>query len=130
MSEPRTNYDSPWKDAIEAHFPQFLDFFFPQIYNLINWDVPQPYEFLESELQQLEPDAEIGTRFVDKIVKVWLLSGEQVWVLIHIEVQQKSRGTPPPRNRWGRKAGESIPLLLRRRCANDAAETHNLLGYA
>ncbi|NBD17589.1 MAG: AMP-binding protein, partial [Cyanobacteria bacterium] len=30
--------------------------------------------------------------------------------------QQKIRGTPPPRNRWGRKAGESIPL--------DAVETH------
>jgi hypothetical protein len=36
-------------------------------------------------------------------------------------VQQKIRGTPPPRNRWGRKAGESIPL--------DAVETHIFLGY-
>jgi hypothetical protein len=36
-------------------------------------------------------------------------------------LQQKIRGTPPPRNRWGRKAGESIPL--------DAVETHIFLGY-
>ncbi|NBD17575.1 MAG: hypothetical protein GVY04_16000 [Cyanobacteria bacterium] len=41
---------------------------------------------------------------------------ERFWI-----IQQKIRGTPPPRNRWGRKAGESIPL--------DAVETHIFLGY-
>lgn len=35
-------------------------------------------------------------------------------------LQQKIPGTPPPRNRWGRKAGELMPL--------DGAETHALLG--
>jgi hypothetical protein len=36
---------------------------------------------------QLEPDAEIGKRLVDKVAKVWLLNGEEAWVLIHVEVQ-------------------------------------------
>ncbi len=39
------------------------------------------------ELQQLEPDAEIGKLLVDKVAKVWLLEGTEAWVLVHVEVQ-------------------------------------------
>ena len=85
MTEQRTDYDSPWKEVIELYFPRFLEFFFPLAYDAIDW--AQPHEFLDTELQQLEPDAEIGRRLVDKVVKVWLLEGEQVWVLVHVEVQ-------------------------------------------
>ena len=85
MSEQRTDYDSPWKEVIELYFPGFLEFFFPLAYAEIDWK--RPYEFLDTELQQLEPDAEIGRRLVDKVAKVWLLGGEQAWVLVHIEVQ-------------------------------------------
>jgi hypothetical protein len=85
MSEQHTDYDSPWKEIIEFYFPRFLQFFFPLAYAAIDWE--QPYEFLDTELQQLEPDAEIGRRLVDKVAKVWLLEGEQVWVLVHVEVQ-------------------------------------------
>ena len=38
-------------------------------------------------MQQLEPDAEIGKRLVDKVAKVWLLDGEEAWILVHVEVQ-------------------------------------------
>ncbi|MBD2182014.1 transposase [Planktothrix sp. FACHB-1355] len=85
MTEQRTDYDSPWKEVIEAYFPQFLEFFFPLAYDAIDWT--RPYEFLDNELQQLEPDAEIGKCLVDKVAKVWLLDGEEVWVLVHVEVQ-------------------------------------------
>ncbi len=85
MTEQNTNYDSPWKEIIEDYFPQFLEFFFYDAYLEIDWQ--RPYEFLDSELQQLEPDAEIGKRLVDKVAKVWLLNGEEAWVLIHVEVQ-------------------------------------------
>ncbi|MEA5565396.1 transposase [Anabaena sp. UHCC 0399] len=87
MTESTTDYDSPWKEVIELYFPNFLDFFFPQAYGEIDWT--QPYEFLDTELQQLEPDAEIGRRLVDKVAKVWLLNGEEAWVLVHVEVQGK-----------------------------------------
>lgn len=85
MTEQRTDYDSPWKEVIESYFPQFLEFFFPLAYREIDW--AQPYEFLDTELQQLEPDAEIGKRLVDKVAKVWLIGGEEAWVLVHVEVQ-------------------------------------------
>ncbi|MEH1768266.1 MAG: transposase [Nostoc sp.] len=85
MTEQLTDYDSPWKEVIELYFPRFLEFFFTQAYAEIDWT--RPYEFLDTELQQLEPDAEIGRRLVDKVAKVWLLDGEEAWVLIHVEVQ-------------------------------------------
>ena len=85
MTEQNTNYDSPWKEIIEDYFPQFIEFFFYDAYCEIDWE--RPYEFLDTELQQLEPDAEIGKRLVDKVAKVWLLDGEEAWVLIHVEVQ-------------------------------------------
>ncbi|MEH2368274.1 transposase [Nostoc sp.] len=85
MTEQLTDYDSPWKEVIELYFPRFLEFFFTQAYAEIDWT--RPYEFLDTELQQLEPDAEIGRHLVDKVAKVWLLDGEEAWVLVHVEVQ-------------------------------------------
>ncbi|MDF5712566.1 MAG: hypothetical protein PUP93_01455 [Rhizonema sp. NSF051] len=85
MTEQRTDYDSPWKEVIESFFPQFLEFFFPDAYAVIDWT--RHPEFLDKELQQLEPDAEIGRILVDKVAKVWLLDGEEAWVLVHVEVQ-------------------------------------------
>ena len=85
MTEQYTDYDSPWKEVIELYFPRFLEFFFPLAEAAIDWT--RPYEFLDTELQQLEPDAEIGRRWVDKVAKVWLLDGQEAWVLVHVEVQ-------------------------------------------
>jgi hypothetical protein len=95
MSEQRTEYDNPWKEIIEDFFPNFLQFFFPTAYAVIDWT--KPYEFLDTELQQLEPDAEIGKRLVDKVAKVYLLNGEEAWVLTHIEVQSQYEQEFPQR---------------------------------
>lgn len=89
MTEQPTDYDSPWKEVIELYFPRFLEFFFPLAYAEIDWARSHAYEFLDTELQQLEPDAEIGRRLVDKVAKVWLLGGEEAWVLVHVEVQRQ-----------------------------------------
>ena len=68
----------------------FLQLFFPEAHADIDWD--RPCESLDKELQQIAPEAEIGRRYVDKLVKVWLKSGEEQWVLIHVEVQMSRRG--------------------------------------
>ena len=64
-----SDYDSPWKEALERYFPQFLAFLFPQIHAEIDWG--RGWEFLDKELQQVVRDAELGRRLVDKLVKVW-----------------------------------------------------------
>jgi predicted transposase/invertase (TIGR01784 family) len=80
-----TKYDSAWKDMIENLFEDFLLFFFPDVYNDI--DFTKGYEFLNNELRTIVKDNEIGKRFADELVKVYLKDGSEKWLLIHIEVQ-------------------------------------------
>jgi hypothetical protein len=81
----QTDYDSPWKEALETYFQDFMAFFFPDAHTSINWS--KGYEFLDKELQQVVRDAELGKRLVDKLVKLWRNEGEETWILVHIEVQ-------------------------------------------
>ncbi|MBD2212096.1 DUF4351 domain-containing protein [Nostoc linckia FACHB-104] len=83
----RADQDSPWKEILEAYFPQAMQFFFPQTAALINWE--RPHEFLDKEFQQIARDAEQGRRYADKLVKAWHIQGEEIWLLIHIEIQAK-----------------------------------------
>jgi hypothetical protein len=87
MTELRDQFDSPWKDILEAYFEDFVQFFFPQIHVEIDWS--RGYDFLDQELIQVVRDAELGKRLADKLVKVWKLTGEETWVLVHIEIQRK-----------------------------------------
>lgn len=89
MTTQRDEYDSPWKEALNVYFPNFLSFFFPDIYEDIDW--AREYEFLDTELRQVMRDDEIGAREADKLVKVWRLDGSETFVLIHIEVQGKAQ---------------------------------------
>ncbi|MEM9217858.1 MAG: DUF4351 domain-containing protein [Cyanobacteria bacterium P01_F01_bin.150] len=87
MTDNRNNYDAPWKEAIELYFHEFMDFFFPALEPQIDWQ--RPYEFLDKELQQIVRDADLGRRWADKLVKVWLVDGAEAWILIRIEVQSQ-----------------------------------------
>src|SRR5438105_15891110 len=87
---PGTDYDSPWKEALDRFFEACLAFFFPQAHADINWS--RGYEMLDKELQQIVRKAKQGRRYVDKLVKVWLKSGEEQWLLIHSEVQVRKEG--------------------------------------
>ncbi|MCX7097520.1 MAG: cytosolic protein [Methylococcales bacterium] len=79
------DYDSPWKEAIEHYFPEFMAFYFPAAYAQI--DGSKEHVFLDQELRAVVQDAELGKRFVDKLVRVALLNGDENWIYIHIEVQ-------------------------------------------
>src|SRR5881628_2269112 len=86
----RSDYDSPWKEAIEQYFEAFLAFFFPRVHADIAWD--KGYELLNTELERVVRDATLGRRYADELVKVFLRDGTETWLLIHIEVQ----GYPEP----------------------------------
>lgn len=87
MSDSQTEFDTPWKEVLEIYFEDFILFFFPQAHREIDWT--RNPEFLDKELQQVVRDAELGKRLVDKLVKVYLIGGEEAWVLVHIEVQSQ-----------------------------------------
>ena len=77
--------DSPWKEVVEHAFPEFIDFYFPNINRQIDW--AYGYTFLDKELQKIARDGELGRRYVDKLVRVTTLAGEEDWLCVHIEVQ-------------------------------------------
>ena len=82
MNNQSDDYDSPWKEILEAYFSDFMAFFFPSIAEGVDWD--RGYIFLDKELQQVVRDAELGRRFADKLVQVWRRDGEEAWVLVHV----------------------------------------------
>ena len=84
------DYDSPWKEALDIFFEAFLALLFPEVHREIDWS--RAYESLDKEFQQVVRDAEVGRRYVDKLVKVWTKDGAERWVLIHVEVQTTREG--------------------------------------
>lgn len=82
---PVHTYDTPWKLALEHYFPQFMAFYFPLTCAVIDWS--RGYSFLDKELSKVVKEALIGTRHVDKLVRVFRRSGQEDWLGMHIEVQ-------------------------------------------
>jgi hypothetical protein len=80
-----TDFDSPWKEALDLYFELFLALLFPQVHAEIDWS--RGYESLDKEFQQVVREAELGRRYVDKLVRVWTRDGAERWVLVHVEVQ-------------------------------------------
>ncbi len=81
----KSDYDSGWKEVIEKYFEDFLLFFFPQVHSDI--DCTKGVEFLDKEFNKIVKESGEKKRYVDKLVKVWLKTGVEKWLLIHIEVQ-------------------------------------------
>ncbi len=84
---PPSDLDTAWKEALDLYFEPFLAFLFPEAHAAINWD--RSVEFLDKEFQDLIPEAEIGRRYADKLVKAWLNNEEEAFILIHVEVQSQ-----------------------------------------
>ena len=78
-----TEYDSPWKEFLDAFLKPFMEFGFRDLHDAIDWS--QPVIALDKELQQIDA----GLRTVDKLVEVSLLDGASKWLLIHVEVQSQ-----------------------------------------
>jgi len=89
------DFDSVWKESLDVFLKYFMQLFFPHAYEEIDWS--KGYESLDKELNKIRPEAEVGKRFVDKLMKVYLRSGEETWVYIHIEIQSQPDATLPER---------------------------------
>ncbi len=88
-------YDQTWKEAMNQWFEPFVAFFFPQVHRDIDWS--RGWESLDKEFQQIVREAEQGDKRADKLVKVWLRDGTDLWLLIHIEIQSQREAAFPQR---------------------------------
>ncbi len=120
---PASDYDSPWKEALEQYFESFCEFYFPVVHAGIAWE--RGYEFLDKELPQVVRDAELGRRHADKLIKVSRRDGAETWVLVHVEVQGRYEVRFAERmfqyysrlyDRYQRPVVSLVVLTDRRRC--------------
>lgn len=79
------HYDSAWKEAIRQHFRDFLEICFPAVAAEVDWDYP--VEPLNTELDKMTPQSLAGRRRADALMRVRLLTGQDLVTLIHTEVQ-------------------------------------------
>ncbi len=79
--------DTLWKGIIEDLFDDFLLYFFPE-WAAQTVDFSKPFLFLDKELDEIYPKPQDNQkRYADKLVKVFTKTGEEKWLLIHLEVQ-------------------------------------------
>lgn len=80
--------DSAWKDILDELFPEFMEFFFYDLYKEI--DFSRKPVFLDKELEKIVKISKTGKRFADKLVKIHLKDGSERWCFCHVEVQGKA----------------------------------------
>ncbi|MEZ4887945.1 MAG: hypothetical protein R3E32_24670 [Chitinophagales bacterium] len=86
MPSENIDHDTRWKEIIEQLFEDFVAFFMPDLHKEI--DFSRKPEFLKQELYKIIAIPENSDKKInDSLVKVYLKSGREQWVLIHIEIQ-------------------------------------------
>ena len=108
---PRVSeFDSPWKEALERFLPQFLEFFFRRVFEGVDWS--RGYESLDKELQQIVREAELGLRLADKLFKVFRLGGEEAWVLGQEPLRPRIDGRRNPATVSGHRLATGIAARI------------------
>ncbi len=85
MSESKSEFDTHWKKILDIYFEQFIDYCWPDKHLEIDWQ--KGYKMLDKELGKIAKNTPIGNRIVDKLIEVYRKSGEEAYVLIHLEIQ-------------------------------------------
>jgi hypothetical protein len=85
--KPRKRNDAYLKAIIEENFEDMLRFLYPRADEL--FDFSQELVFMDKELREITPerDLESNGRVADILVKVHMKSGEEKWMLLHVELE-------------------------------------------
>ena len=89
---PRKKNDIITKAAFAEWFTDLLRFLYPDADEV--FDLDRGVTAMEKELLEIMPDRERmgGTLLADLLMKVYLRSGGEQWLLIHTEIEGKSNG--------------------------------------
>ena len=83
----REDFDGAWKIYFRDNLKYFLQFADIDAFNEIDWS--RSPEFLDTELRRISRGFKKNKVVVDCLVKVWLIDGEEKWILVHIELQSQ-----------------------------------------
>ena len=88
MSQPKAEFDTPWKKILDIYFEDFFSYCWPEQHAEIDWQ--KGYKRLDKELSKIARNAPVTNRIIDKLIEVCLKNGEEAYVLVHLEVQGQS----------------------------------------
>jgi hypothetical protein len=86
-----SNFDAPWKEALELYLRPLLALLFPKVEQDVDWS--QGYESLEQEFRPLLPEGETGLRLADKLLRVHTLSGDERVLAVEAQAQHRPHFT-------------------------------------
>ena len=91
MGLPRKRNDELLKGILEDNFKDMLCFLYPSADTL--FDFSRGFTFMDKELIPIFPEriAVSGSRIVDLLVKTYLNSGAEKWILVHVEIEGASK---------------------------------------
>ncbi|MCB0520240.1 MAG: Rpn family recombination-promoting nuclease/putative transposase [Lewinellaceae bacterium] len=95
-----TDTDHPWKQIFTYFFREAIAFIEPDLHDLIDWD--RQIEFLEQELHEIIKTRFRGSKLCDKLAKVRLKDGKDLYLLVHIEIESNPKANFPKRFFWYR----------------------------
>lgn len=78
-------FDTPWKEALTTFLQFLLELLAKDLADAIDWS--RGFTDLETELNQILREGEQKGAVADKLFRVVLKTGMEMWILIHIEVQ-------------------------------------------
>ncbi len=81
----RAQDDSVWKEALDDLLEQFMDLLFENYHERIDWS--KGYQRLEKEMIEISEEGGFSKQSADKLYRVYLKTGEEQLVLLHVEVQ-------------------------------------------
>lgn len=88
MSQPKAEFDTPWKKILDIYFEDFVSYCWHERHAEIDWQ--KGYKSLDKELGKISRNAPVTNRIIDKLIEVCLKNGEEAYVLVHLEVQGQS----------------------------------------
>ena len=77
--------DQLWKIAFRFMMPRFVEFFFPNKYDEVDWD--KEILFLDKELHTIQTASRPKNRVADVLVMLHLKNGKPMYLFLHIEIQ-------------------------------------------
>lgn len=92
----RREKDKLWKGILEWVLDDLLRFVFPNAEEV--FDLDRKFVYLDKELAALDPEPgkKATTRFADSLARVYRKDGGVEWVLVHVEVQDKTAVSDQP----------------------------------
>lgn len=81
----RSQEDNVWKEALDDLLEQFIELLFENYHKLIDWT--KGYTRLDKEMIEISEEGGFSKQSADKLYRVYFKTGDELLVLLHVEIQ-------------------------------------------